>query len=403
MKPTELHEAVLKADFLQARRLVEAGASVNPRDEEGGTPLMLCCLHDGERWALGAARMLLVHGGRVGLRDGRGRSALVYAVLYERLGMVRMLLQALDHDLTQADGYGWTALRYAFQVDNGPILDLLVKTMKRYGLNSDEETTTTSNHAGQRTCGRSLALLKASRQVSQDGPFNRRVTKYTTPQPRGGVVTLLPYKPLPAGLWEKRASFYNTMKKRETRPEVRKLSNEASNKVNEDYTPGGGEEREGKARGGPKAKPDPPQDWKLALRTLSQTLQHQISPSYRPRAQARPPAPKPRKRTSRLGPSPTVEALRRQQNQRGRKMSLDALSDSLLKDQSASGAFRRRCSLAVLPTIRTGVSGGQRDCSTRLEGRAGGRRGGTGGGWREIPKPLVSIQEGKKKTLKQQS
>uniref|UniRef100_W5NNE8 Uncharacterized protein n=1 Tax=Lepisosteus oculatus TaxID=7918 RepID=W5NNE8_LEPOC len=134
----DLHQAIIKGDFLLTRRLVEAGADVNVIDNERRTPLMVCCLHDGESRALAVARILLMHGALVGLCDGQGRNALMYSVLYERLGITKLFLEALDYDLNYTDREGCTALLYAAKVGNSSITKMLLKSMKRYGLEVDK-------------------------------------------------------------------------------------------------------------------------------------------------------------------------------------------------------------------------------------------------------------------------
>ena len=360
MGPLNLHQAILKADFILARRLIEAGANVNSRDEERRTPLMLCCLHDGESWSLGVARMLLIHRGQVGLCDRHGRTALVYAVLYGRLGLVRLFLQALDYDLNHVDKHGHMALWYSAQVGNGPINDLLLKTMRKYCLSTD-----ISEAAVPRLCGHDKpgqVLVKHQKAVKQNAincAIDHKVTGHLKPQPEKGLHPLfrkdLPYKPLPETLWTKRENFYKTVKPPEAKPETKKA-----------LTGGSEQGKEGKT-----TTPSPSKDWKLDMRSLTEVLLGQISLSYRPQAQPRPPSSLlHRRRTPRLGASPTVGALLRQRWGKGRKMSLDAISDSLLKERTAIGSFRRRCSVTVIPMIRMGLTS-RSSSTTELEGRGG--------------------------------
>lgn len=179
----------------------------------------------------------------------------------------------------------------------------------------------------------------------------------------------MPYKPLPETVWTKKENFYKTVKPPEAKPETKKA-----------LTGGSYQGKEGKT-----TTPSPSQDWKLDMRSLTEALLGQISLSYRPQAQPWPPSSlRHRRRTPRLGTSPTVGALLRHRRGKGRKMSLDAISDSLLKEWTAIGSFPRRCS--VIPMIRMGLAS-RSFSTTELKGR---------GETRVTSKPLVRIQELKK-------
>uniref|UniRef100_A0A8C8RGZ1 Uncharacterized protein n=1 Tax=Pelusios castaneus TaxID=367368 RepID=A0A8C8RGZ1_9SAUR len=132
--PADVNEALRKGDFNLLKEQVESGADVNRRDREGRTPLMNCCLHDGEDWALGAARLLLSAGARVGWWDQCRRNALIHAVLYQREGLVQLCLDALDCDLNHADQDGCTALWYAATSGHMAITKMILLSLKRYGL-----------------------------------------------------------------------------------------------------------------------------------------------------------------------------------------------------------------------------------------------------------------------------
>ncbi|KAL1023783.1 hypothetical protein UPYG_G00046050 [Umbra pygmaea] len=328
--------AILKADFIRARTLIEAGARVNGRDEEQRTPLMLCCLHDGECRSLGVAQMLLVYKGSVGLCDRRGRSALMYAVLYERLGLVRLFLQALDYDLNHVDECGHTALGYAAQVENRVIYDLLLRTMKKYGMNSDVSESSSLGLCHNNGC---KILVKHRRAVKQKGFISAaEVTSQSNLQLGKALSRFLrkelPYMPIPAHLWIKREHLYKTMKPPDIKPETKVLAC-GSKKHKEE-----------------KNASSPSKDWKDDLKYLSKALLSQMSISYRPQAKPRPNPPIRRKRTSRLRTSISMEGLRGR-----RRMSLDAISDGLQKQKTAMGLFRRRCTLSDIPMTRPRVGG----------------------------------------------
>ncbi|KAG9275752.1 ankyrin repeat domain-containing protein 34C-like [Astyanax mexicanus] len=207
-----LHKAVLKGDFLEVRRLVESGVEVNRRDAGGRTALMLCCLHDGEDRARGVARTLLMHGGRVGLSDGSGRSALIYAVLYERVGLVRMFLQALDYDLTAHDRTGGTTLDYANQTRNRTIMDLVLQVMRRYGLTSQNSCTQNPQTTDQKIqepqepqhqpSTKALLKTKDSKTEVPSGDESSLSIQNPEPGPNSVFRNPLPYRTLPKKLWK---------------------------------------------------------------------------------------------------------------------------------------------------------------------------------------------------------
>lgn len=152
---------------------------------------MLCCLRDEESSSLGVACMLLVHRGHVGLYDRHGRTVLVYAVFYGRLGLVRLFLQALDYGLNHVNKHGHLALWYSAQVGNGLINDLLLKTMKKYGLSTD-----TSEAAVPRLCGHDKpgqVLVKHQTAVKQNAfncAIDHKVTGHPKPRPEKGLAPL---------------------------------------------------------------------------------------------------------------------------------------------------------------------------------------------------------------------
>uniref|UniRef100_H3AUU2 Uncharacterized protein n=1 Tax=Latimeria chalumnae TaxID=7897 RepID=H3AUU2_LATCH len=137
-KAMDLHEVLKKGDFYLIRKLTEHGADVNITDGEGRTPLMICCLHDSENWALGSARILLSYGAKVGYCDKMGRSALIYAVIYGREALLKLFLDAMDYDLNHSDKEGCTALWYAAASGNTAVTKMLILHLKKYGMQVDK-------------------------------------------------------------------------------------------------------------------------------------------------------------------------------------------------------------------------------------------------------------------------
>ncbi|XP_071800293.1 uncharacterized protein [Asterias amurensis] len=129
----ELHVAIRRGQFHDARQLVSAGDDVNCGDGTHRTPLILCALLEQATWGVGIARMLLEMGALVGLPDKQGRNALIYACIYRRLELVEIFLRAVDFDLNHRDRFGNTALFYAASSGNIDIVTELVKKFKHFG------------------------------------------------------------------------------------------------------------------------------------------------------------------------------------------------------------------------------------------------------------------------------
>ena len=83
--------------------MVKLGANLEARDGTGRTPLMLAAYVEPEVWGVGMARLLIEMGVCMSHRDKHGMNALHHACVYERLELVKVLLNAPDFDLAQSD------------------------------------------------------------------------------------------------------------------------------------------------------------------------------------------------------------------------------------------------------------------------------------------------------------
>ena len=119
---------VLKITPDVASVLIEAGAKVNARNDNGLTPL-----HHAVNASSGVVKVLLRAGADVNARDSEGYSPLMYAVTESDIETVRALLDAGANPNLQEKKYGLTALmRASFTTEGRPdIAGLLV----RYGAN----------------------------------------------------------------------------------------------------------------------------------------------------------------------------------------------------------------------------------------------------------------------------
>lgn len=357
----DLHQAIIKGDFLLARKLIESGARVNGTDEDKRTPLMICSLHDGETWALGVARILLMHAAKVGISDKKGRNALIYAVLYERQDLVELFLKALDYDLNHSDCEGCTALWYAAKLGNVNIATVLLKCMKKYSLDVDKPNKDgftpliQACHLGHQQCATVLRNLGKASDTIKDDIHSRSAKEwelYHISHKRDvrretADIKKLPYKTLAKNLWAKREKFYKDLGHVPQRVE-----NSPQEKA--DVISKVASKRTFKKSPAELVSSAPGKDWRLDLRCLTDALQCQISPSYRSMAKPLPPRIGLCRKNLNLDKvNPGLKALLQQK--RRRKMSIDAINDVLLKDNMPKNNFRRRCSVAVIPLIRLSI------------------------------------------------
>lgn len=328
--------ALAKGDFNLLRNLVESGTDINIQDKEGRTALINCCLHDGEKWALGSARLLLTYGGKVGLCDKVGRNALMYAIIYGRQHLVKLFLDALDYDLDHTDKWNHTALWYATHCGNTNITIMVKEVSKKYYL----DTEGSGHHSN---CNMPIQYTISQRQHKPNTHYytkNSRNNKSSTAKVNR-TQCLLPYKTLPANLWEKRVKFYSN---------TEKFSNSNAQRSTNSLPALQGTTKLStisKKEGIHKSFPD--YTWREDKKRLTAILEIQLSSSYYTKARLLPPNIK---RVPKI-PKNEIEENMAQTKRRGknRRLSFDGL-DALQNRQSAKGLFRRRCSVAVIPLIR---------------------------------------------------
>ncbi|XP_028850044.1 uncharacterized protein ankrd63 [Denticeps clupeoides] len=136
MHDGKLHLARFVLDALDGRIL-------NSKTENGRTLLMLAvCLQEaGSRSKF--TQLLLEKGADVNGRDDNGRTALSLACELGHLDVVKLLVQfSADPEVT--DAWGNSALMYAAYGGHTPVLDFLLRAFKRLGLKLDR-----TNLAGQ--------------------------------------------------------------------------------------------------------------------------------------------------------------------------------------------------------------------------------------------------------------
>lgn len=337
----DVNMALAKGDFNLLRNLVESGTDVNIQDKEGRTALINCCLHDGEKWALGSARLLLTHGAKVGLCDKVGRNALMYAIMYGREDLVKLFLDALDYDLEHTDKWHHTAQWYAAHCGNTNITTMVKEVSKKYC--SDTEVSGKNLNFNSPIQYRTL-----QQQQQQHKPNTRDYTKNRFNNKRSTANInrtryLLPFKPLPANLWEKRAKFYCNKE------------NVSSNSIQRsiDYLPA--LQRTTKPSTIPKKEgiqeSSSGYTWREDIKGLTSLLEIQLTSSYQTKARLLPPSIKRYPKIPKDEIKGNLKNEAQEKRGKNRKLSFDGL-DVLQNRLSSKGLFRRRCSVAVIPLIR---------------------------------------------------
>lgn len=112
---------------------IRLGADVNRKNDAGQTPLMLSCTGN-FRTMEEVQTALLEAGADVTLRDVQGNTALHYAAcqeaLHDAVAMTELMLDFGEPDANAVNLSGKTAMDYAVERDNTPLVKLLLPYME---------------------------------------------------------------------------------------------------------------------------------------------------------------------------------------------------------------------------------------------------------------------------------
>jgi uncharacterized protein len=112
---TELHLAAVENELDKVRALIDSGADVNARDQDGFTPLHLAA----QEYAVAIARLLVDSGAEVDAFNRYGNTPLFTAVFNSRgRGEVIELLRAAGADPARANAAGQTPVGLARLIAN---------------------------------------------------------------------------------------------------------------------------------------------------------------------------------------------------------------------------------------------------------------------------------------------
>ena len=118
-----LHIAVQCLSALKIKYLVDKGADINKRNEDGMTALHWAALHD----ASGMVNLLKTHGADMNTKDSKGMTALHWAAERGHADTAKLLVMN-GADIDNADNKGMTALHWAVKnQNNADVVNTLVE------------------------------------------------------------------------------------------------------------------------------------------------------------------------------------------------------------------------------------------------------------------------------------
>ena len=122
MMPGEFLGVVWAGDYTEVKKLIEEGANVNDREENGTTAL----IYASKEGHTDIAKLLIDEGADVNAQEYHGWTALMFASIKGQIDIAKLLIEE-GADLDARDDNGYTALMYAIANRNTDITMLLIE------------------------------------------------------------------------------------------------------------------------------------------------------------------------------------------------------------------------------------------------------------------------------------
>eukprot|EP00794_Sanderia_malayensis_P013858 gene13858-15306_t len=191
---------------------------VNRFDENAMTPLMLACeLEDDKvKTRNQILRLLLDKGADLNIPDQRGLSIFSWACKTGRNDIVKLFVKKsmMDIDFNRTDAKGDTALMYAVQTQNAPLVRILVRAMRKLDVDVDKRNQSdVTPYLEAKRIGNEeiMAILKNDGNASESIQICPLYQNEESPSPREGDVkgTEIRYRPTLASKMRQALSVHN--------------------------------------------------------------------------------------------------------------------------------------------------------------------------------------------------
>lgn len=167
----QLTDVIERGYFQQVRFFIDLGIDIDSANGDQRTPLMLCSVMEPEEWGTGIARLLIEKGALLDSVDKYGMNAMHLSCIYGRVELARILLNAMDFDLTEIDKWGNTVLHYAVRAGSVPLVRLVVHAHKKYKIHMDRKNRdglTALEEAHKFSYGRCAEIITTAERLAEE-------------------------------------------------------------------------------------------------------------------------------------------------------------------------------------------------------------------------------------------